>query len=337
MSKIDIKRLAKELNLSPSTVSRSLRDSHEISDSTKQRVRELAQQLNYQPHPYASSLRKSKSKTIGIVVPEVANNFFARVFNGIEQKAQENDYHALIYLTHDSYEKEVSILNHLQRGRVDGVIMSLSANTQNFDHLTALIEADIPVVFFDRVAEDIATTKITTNDVEIGYKATEHLVQQGCKRIAHITTALHLSTTRRRKEGYLKACEEYNLPIEDELIVECYTDEDADEKLTALLSSPNRPDGIFSAVEKLSLVPYKICKKLGIRIPEELKLISFSNMEAADILVPSLTTIPQPAFEIGKEAATVLLNSLEKKKIAIPNAYVTFASEIVPRESSMGR
>lgn len=334
MSKTDIKALAKELGLSPSTVSRALRDSHEISQSTKDRVKVLADKLNYQPHPYASSLRKSNSKTIGIIVPEVANNFFAQVFNGIEMQAQESGYHALIYLTHESYEKEVSVLNHLQRGRVDGVIMSLSANTKNFDHITALTDAGIPVVFFDRVAESISTAKITTDDFESSYKATEHLIKQGCKRIAQLTSTLYLSTTKRRKEGFLAACAKHGLPTDSELIAECSNYEEAEIKTSQLLQSKQRPDAIFSAVEKLSLVPYKICKQLNIKIPSQLKLIGYSNMEAASVLEPSLTTINQPAFEIGKEAATILLRGLEKRKIHVPNENIILPAEIIVREST---
>jgi LacI family transcriptional regulator len=334
MGKVDIRELAKELQLSPSTVSRSLRDSHEISEATKKRVKELAAKWNYEPHPYASSLRKSNSKTIGVIVPEVANTFFSQVFNGIDEKAQDNNYHALIYLTHESYEKEVNIITHLQRGRVDGVIMSLSAKTRNFDHITALMDAGIPVVFFDRVAEDLPTTKVTTDDFDSGFKATEHLIRQGCKRIAHLTTTLYLSTTKHRKEGYLAACKKYNLPIEDSLILEC-NEEDANTKLAELLISDQKPDGIFTAVERLSLKPYETCKAMGIQIPRQLKLVGFSNMDAASILSPSLTTITQPAFEIGKEVAGILLNGLEKKKRKIANNTVIVPSKIIVRESSM--
>ena len=162
MPKIDIKGLAKELKISASTVSRALRDSHEISKATIDKVKALAEKLNYQPHPYAGSLRKNKTKTIGIVVPEVANSFFAKVFSGVETVAHENNYHSLIYLTHDDYDKEKSILRHLESGRVDGVIMSIASNTKDHNHIKALIEAGINVVFFDRIGESFATTKITT-------------------------------------------------------------------------------------------------------------------------------------------------------------------------------
>ncbi len=334
MDKIDIKGLARELNISASTVSRALRDSHEISQATIKRVKDLAEKLNYQPHPYASSLRQSKTKTIGIIVPEVANSLFANVFNGIESEAQNNNYHALIYLTHESYEKEASVLKHLQGGRVDGVIMSVAAETKDFKHIQNLIDADIQVVFFDRVCEEISASKVTINDFESGYKATEHLIKQGCKRIAHLTSSLHLSTTKKRKEGYIKACADYNLPVSDALVLECNEDDKTEQQLTALLTGKNKPDGLFAATEKLSLIPYAICPQLGIQIPRDLKFISFSNMQVAGLLTPSLTAIKQPAFELGKQTAKELFRQLEKKKKIIPVSNIVLPAELIIRDST---
>ena len=335
MAKIDIKGLAKELNISPSTVSRALRDSHEISKATIGRVKALAEKLNYQPHPYAGSLRKNKTRTIGIVVPEVANNFFAKVFSGIETVAQENNYHSLIYLTHDDYDKEKSILRHLESGRVDGVIMSIASNTKDHNHIKALMEADINVVFFDRIGESFTTTKITTDDYESAYKATVHLIQQGCKKVLHITRFLHQTNTKYRKKGFIKACKDNGLPIDDTWILELNDDALVEEALTDILSQPKRPDGIFSAVETLSLYPYKVCKTLNIQMPKELKLVSFSNMDAASFLVPSLTSITQPAFEIGKAVAKALFYQLEKKKKGFLQADTVLPSTLIVRESSL--
>ncbi len=335
MAKIDIKGLARELNISASTVSRALRDSHEISKATIDKVKALAEKLNYQPHPYAGSLRKNKTKTIGIVVPEVANNFFAKVFSGIEVVAQENNYHALIYLTHDEYEKEKSILRHLESGRVDGVIMSIASNTVDHHHIETLIDAGIQVVFFDRIGESFSSTKITTDDYNSAYKATVHLIEQGCKKPLHITRFLHQTNTKYRKKGFIQACKDYNLPIEDSWVVELNYDADVEPTLTAILKSKNRPDGIFSAVETLSLYPYKVCKNLGITMPEDLKFVSFSNMDAASFLVPALTSVTQPAFEIGKAAATILFQQLEKKKRGAVVVDNVFPSTLIVRESSV--
>ena len=335
MPKIDIKGLAKELNISASTVSRALRDSHEISKATIDKVKALAEKLNYQPHPYAGSLRKNKTKTIGIVVPEVANNFFAKVFSGIETVAQENNYHSLIYLTHDDYDKEKSILRHLESGRVDGVIMSIASNTKDHNHIKTLIEAGINVVFFDRIGESFTTTKITTDDYDSAYNATVHLIQQGCKKILHITRFVHQTNSKYRKNGYLQACKDNGLPVDDTWVLELNDDAMVEAALTQVLGQSDRPDGIFSAVETLSLYPYKICKTLNIKMPEQLKFISFSNMDAAAFLVPSLTTITQPALEIGKAVAKALFYQLEKKKKGFLQDDTVLPSTLIVRESSV--
>ena len=269
-----------------------------------------------------------------MVVPEVANNFFSRVFSGIESITLANNYHVLIYLTHESYEKEVSFIHHLKNGRVDGVIMSLSSHTKNFDHILSLQAADIPVIFFDRICEEIDTAKITTNDFESSYAATNLLIHSGCKRIAHLTTSLHLTTTQKRRDGYLAACRESNLPIEPELLIHENTEEETEKKLTALLSSEHGADGVFAAVEKLSLITYKVSKVLNIAIPDQLKLIAFANTESANYFSPSLTTIVQPAFEIGREAASILMNHLEKKRLPIPNSIIPIAATIIERDST---
>ncbi|MFC4231553.1 LacI family DNA-binding transcriptional regulator [Parasediminibacterium paludis] len=335
MAKIDIKGLARELNISASTVSRALRDSHEISKATIDKVKALAEKLNYQPHPYAGSLRKNKTKTIGIVVPEVSNNFFAKVFSGIEVVAQENNYHALIYLTHDDYDKEKSILHHLQSGRVDGVIMSIASNTKDHSHIEELIQAGIQVIFFDRIGESFSTTKITTDDYNSAYKATVHLIEQGCKKPLHITRFLHQTNTKYRKKGFIQACKDYHLPIEDNWVIELNDDAVVEPTLTNILKNEYRPDGIFSSVETLSLYPYKVCKELGITMPDQLKFVSFSNMDAASFLVPALTTVTQPAFEIGKAAAMVLFQQLEKKKRGMQPLDNVFPSTLIVRESSI--
>ena len=204
MGNITIKMLAKELNLSTAAVSKALRDSHEISERTKTRVLELAAALNYVPHPYAGSLREKKSNTIAVVIPEVADSFFSLALNGIESVAIENGYHALIYLTHERFEREKTILKDLESGRVDGVLMSVTMKTNTFDHLRTLNKM-IPIVFFDRVCEEIDTAKITTNDEECGYQATQHLIDSGCKKIAILSISESLSINAKRIQGYQQA------------------------------------------------------------------------------------------------------------------------------------
>lgn len=335
MKNINIKELARELKLSVSTVSKALHDSHEISDKTKQLVLETAARLNYVPNPYASSLRGRKSKNIGVVLPEVADSFFSLAINGIESVAKEKGYHVLICLTHESFENEKNILKEFQGGRVDGVLMSVSGETSQSDHINDLISNGVPLIFFDRICEDVETAKITTDDFESGYKAAEHLIQQGCEKIAFLSISNSLSISNKRLEGYLQAHTDYNLKAGKEQIVLCTNDAKQNYiVLKELLQQKIRPDGIVASVEKLTPPVYKVCLDLKLNIPNDVKVVCFSNLETASILNPSLTTITQPAFEMGKVAATLLFNSLEKTNFDLTNESLVIPSALVVRSST---
>lgn len=333
MKSVNLKELAVQLNLSVSTVSKALNDSYEITQETKKRVLDLAQALHYQPNPYASSLRGQKSKTIAVIIPEIANNFFTLAINGIETVARENGYHVLIYLTHEDYHREVAFTQLLLNGRADGVLLSLSANTAGYDHLHELKQKMIPLVLFDRVFEDLDTPKVTTDDFESGYTATKHLLEQGCKRVAHLMIAKHTSIGAKRMEGYRKALLEGGLSPDAEQILLCGEDQEENyRQLKTLLTSATPPDGIFASVEKLALLCYRAAAEFHISIPEQLRLISFSNLETAPYLQPSLTTITQPAFEIGMEAASLLFRGIRNKEL--PASSGVLPSRLVVRRSS---
>jgi LacI family transcriptional regulator len=332
---MNLKQLAKELNLSISAVSKALRDSHEISATTKAIVLAKAKELNYQVNPFASSLRKQKSKTIAVVIPEIANNFFSLVINGIESIAQERGYHVLIYLTHEDMQKEIAITKLLQNGRVDGIMMSLSSQTSNSLHIEELKNKDIPVVLFDRVADNINCPKITTDDYQSGFSATEHLIKNNCNQIAFLSISNNLSISNKRKSGYLDALLKSDKIIDNSIIVEFNHDDDNNKKLIRkLLTKKNRPDGIFASIEKLVLATYEICNELNIRIPEDLKVIGFSNLKTAALLRPSLSTITQPAFEMGREAASILFKLIEKRGFNIILEKTTLKSELILRDST---
>ena len=332
MDLMNLKKLAEQLNLSVSTVSKAFRNSYDISPKTRDRVLALAKELNYQPNPYASGLRTQKSKTIAVILPEIANNFFTQVINGIEEVAQAKEYHVLIYLTHEDHEKEVAFIQHLQSGRVDGVLISVSDGTKENSHLDHLQKKGIPIVFFDRVDENIVATKVITDNAESSYKATKQLIEKGCKNIAILFFARNLSVGNQRREGYLRAMRDHKLPIQE---IRCGNNNKQDfEVILRALKKRNRPDGIFSAFEKLAMLAYEACNHLQISIPKDIRIISFSNMETAGLLSPSLSTITQPAFEIGKEAATILFNALAKNETNISNKHIVIPSVIVKREST---
>jgi LacI family transcriptional regulator len=332
---MNLKQLAKELNVSISTVSKALRDSHEISAITKEAVLAKARELNYEANPFASSLRKQKSKTIAVVIPKVDNNFFALAINGIESIAQEKGYHVLIYLTHEDMQKEIAITKLLQNGRVDGMMISLSSQTTHTNHLQELKEKGIPLVFFDRVTEEIDSPKITTDDYNSGIKATEHLIANGSRKIAFISISQNLSISNKRMNGYIEALRKNNIKPDNSLILCCNGDDVKNlDMIRKLLKRKNRPDAIFASVEKLAIATYEICEELGLDIPGDVKVISFSNLQTAAFLKPSLTTITQPAYEIGREAASILFKLVEKRGFNFLLEKTILKSTLIPRNST---
>lgn len=335
MSNININELARQLNLSKGTVSKALRDSYEISEETKTKVLQLARQLEYIPNPYASSLRRKKSNTIGVVVPDVTDSYFSRALNGIEAIAREKGYHVLICLTYESYEREKAILKDFSNGRVDGILLSVSGETPNGQHVEQMMEKGIPVIFFDRVLENVNTAKITTNDFESSYGATRHLLQQGCRQIAYLSISDHLQIISQRREGYKQALIDNGGKVKDSYLVSCGNDNENNYALLInLLQRKGRPDGIVASVEKLTTPIYRACKELNLAIPEDVRVVSFSNWETATILRPALTTVTQPAYEMGKTAATVLFKTLEKRSYSVLQGTTVLPSALFVRESS---
>jgi LacI family transcriptional regulator len=332
---VKIKDLATELKLSVATISKALKDSYEISAETKKRVLDLAKKLNYTPNPYASSLRKRTSKTIAVVLPEIADSFFSLAINGIESVAREKGYHVLIYLTHESFVREDAILKEFQSGRVDGILMSVSDETSSSDHIKEVMSSGMPVVFFDRICEDVETAKIITDDFESSYKATLHLIEMGCKKIAYLSTSSSLSINSKRIEGYKKALDENKIKNSDADIILCYGDREAKYKtILNLLKKKNRPDGFIASVEKLTTPIYLACRDLKLSIPQKIKVITFTNLQAALILNPTLTTVTQPAFEMGKTAAIVLFKSLEKRNYNLKKEVTVIPSVLNIRDST---
>jgi LacI family transcriptional regulator len=335
MKNINIKHLAAKLNLSVSTVSKALHDSYEISEDTKKRVTETAATLNYIPNPYASGLRGRKSKNIAVVIPEVTDSFFSLAINGIESVAKEKGYHVLIYLTHENFENEKNILKEFQCGRVDGVLISVSSETSQVEHINNLISNGVPVIFFDRICEKVETAMITTDDFESSYKAVKHLIQQGCDRIAFLGISKKLSISGKRLAGYFQALADHKFTANKKDVLLCTHDEHQNYLLiSGLLKKKNKPNGIVASVEKLTTPVYQACLFLKLNIPEDVKLVCFSNLTTASILNPSLTTITQPAFEMGKESAIVLFKALEKRNFNLKNESKIIPSTLIVRSST---
>jgi LacI family transcriptional regulator len=335
MSEVNIRWMAREMKLSISTISKALNDSHEISIETKRKVLELANQLHYTPNPYASSLRRKKSNTIAIVIPEVADSYFSLAINGIETVAMEKEYHVIVYLTHENAEREASILKDLSSGRVDGVLMSVSSETENFGPLKELHARKIPIVFFDRICDEIPTATVTTNDFESGYLAAKHLMDCGCKKITYLSISNQLSIINTRLEGYKKAIADDTTGLLVDHMVQCSNKaRETKAMIRELLLQEDRPDGIIASVEKLATPVYEICQEIGMQIPEQLKIICFSNLSTATILNPPLTTITQPAFEMGKTAAEILFKALTKRNYVLKDQHIVIPSELISRTSA---
>ena len=335
MAEITLRKLAELLNLSVSTISRSLNDDYQINQATKERVIALAKELDYQPNPYAGSLRKKGSKTIAVILPEVANNFFSLAIDGIEEVAQKKGFHVLIYLTHENYLKEVEIANHLMNGRVDGIMMSLSSETNNLEHLEKLIQKGIPLVLFDRVSDKIKSPHVTTDDFDVSFKATEHLIEQGCKQIAFLSLSRYLSIAEKRFQGYATALEKHGIALQEHLIVSLKNSLGENYQTVKTLISEHKPEAIFASVESLAMTVYEICNDLHINMPNDIKVLSFSNLRIASFLAPALTCIKQPAFEIGREATTILTRAIKYGKFESPLEKIIIKSEIQIRSSTL--
>jgi LacI family transcriptional regulator len=334
MDRINIKKLAKELNVSPSTISRAFRDYSDINQETKARILSAAKKLNYQPNIYASNLREMKSKNIAVIIPEIANNFFSQAIDGLERTTREKGYNILIFRTENNFEKQVSFINQLNNGSVDGVIMSACGEADDHEYLQRLLRKNIPVVFFDRVYDDIAAPKVTTNDYESSFIGTRHLIECGCKRIAHLVINKNFSLSNVRMAGYRDALQKYSRPFEKDLVLDCGLDHKKNYAIIKKAFQTLKPDGIFASVERLAFTTYHVCQDLNIAIPRQVKVLSFSSLEIAPLLNPALTTITQPAYDMGSKAAMLLFKALERGTDEPVPEHIILKSKLIKREST---
>jgi LacI family transcriptional regulator len=312
-----IKDIARALGLSTSTVSRALRDSYEISAGTKKLVMDYAKSVNYRPNPNALSLKERRSKSIGIVVSEVANHYFSQAINGIESIANSRGYTVIITQTHESFEREKTNVQHLASRSIDGLLISLSAETDDVSHLEHLHQRGLPIVFFDRVPQRIDTYKITADNVQGAFAATSHLIRSGYKNIAHISSSAHLSISMERLTGYHKALNDNGLTVHPEYIKNCphggMIQEEVEVAVTELLRLKNKPDAIFVAGDRLTMGCMHVLKKLNLLNPTTIAIAGFSNSDVLDLFNPAITSVFQPAFDMGQLATEKLLKLIEAK------------------------
>jgi LacI family transcriptional regulator len=336
---ITIKDIAKALGLSISTVSKALHGSHEISKETKAQVLAYASQYNYKPNPIAQSLKKGRSKSIGVIVCNIDNNFFSQAINGIESVARQKDYNVIITQSRESYDREVANSEHLSSRSVDGLIISLSAETRNVDHLVRLHQKGLPIVFFDRVTDAIATHQVIADNYKGAYEATRHLLQQGFRRIAHITSSHSLSITSERLQGYRQALEDAGIQPDPRYIKLCehggMIQEETRQALMQLLEMQDRPDAIFTASDRLSTTTLSLLRQMRIEIPGQIALVGYTNSISADIFNPSLTAVVQPALEMGQQITELLIQLIESKHPVTSFQKHVLATELKIRDSSI--
>ena len=331
---LTIKDIARELNISPSTVSHALRNHHEISRATKNLVNDFARKNNYKPNALALSLRTSRSNIIGIIIPQVTHFFFSSVIDGMEKIAEENDLSLIICQSNEDYEKEVKSVQTLMNTRVCGILASLSKNTTRYDHFQEVIDNEIPIVFFDRICTGLLTDRVVVDDYAGAFRAVEHLIETGCKRIAFFGSPLHLEISKNRRNGYLDALRKHRIPIDESLMHICDTYENAKLLTPELLKKDNRPDAFFAINDgTASGILYSV-KRSGLQVPEDISICGFSDGYIARNTDPALTTIDQQGREVGRAAMELLLNRLNGTAETNRIASRIIKTNLIVREST---
>lgn len=335
-NQVTIKDIARILGISASTVSRALNDHPDINANTKKEVNELAKELHYEPNAIAQNLRSKKTNTIGVIVPEIVHFFFSTIISGIEEVAYDAGYTVMFCQSGESYEREVKDTKALLNHRIDGLLLSYSKETTNFDHFKEIQER-IPIVLFDRVTDQLNVSKIRVDDLNGAYEATKHLIDQNCQRIAHLAAPQNLTIGAERKQGYEKALTENNLSIESEYIIPCFsgTLNEGYYCMKRLLELDNPPDGVFAHNDTVAFGCMKAIKEMGLNMPNDIAIIGFSNWQFASLIEPQLSTIDQPGKEMGRVAAKRLIDELQNDELHSQPKTQVLKTKLIVRESSL--
>lgn len=330
---ITIKDIAKELKISVATVSRALRNAHDVSQVTREQVVSKANEMEYVPNYNAIGLVKKSSFNIGIVLPAVINYYFSTVISGIQQVAYEHGFNIVLFVTNDSAEREKDILNGLSPGNIDGLLICVSSGSDQTEHFVRVMNKGVPIVFFDRVAVGINTSKVMQDDFNGAYEAVRHLIKQGYKKIAHITGPADLSLTEKRMGGYLSALKKNYYPVKPEWIIHSgFTQECGATDMKRLLTCRHRPDAVFAVNDRKAIGAMMILKKENITSGKEIGVAGFTNDPASEIISPSLTTIEEPGLEIGKKSCELLLKHIFKPHFIAEE--ITLPTKLIIREST---
>jgi LacI family transcriptional regulator len=333
--KTTIKDIANVLNISAAAVSKALHNDSRISEKTKKAVRQVAENLNYQPNHLASALRSGKSKLVGVIVPRTNSNFFSSVIHNIEEVLNEKGYNIIITQSNESYKKECASIDTLLFTQVDGIIASMANETVDLEYFEKIKSAGIPLITFDRGENDLNVDYIGIDDYESSHIIVKHLVEQGCKRIAHIGGFKRTRIYNNRIRGYIDALQKHNLPLDNELLLESdLTIEDGRKKMLELLSLKKRPDAIYAAGDYAALGALQVLNEKGINMPNEIALVGFGNEPFTSMVTPSITSVNQHAYKIGTIAAETFLNYVDKKTVKQSLNKIILNAELLIRESS---
>jgi len=328
--------IARELKISASTVSRALQNNPRISLKTREKIISLADSMGYRPNIMASNLRNKRSNTIGIVVPLINRYFFSAVISGVEEVAFKAGYTVMISQSNDLANKEISIVHSMFANRVDGLIISIAMQPTNYEHLKIFRKKNIPLVFFDRTVAEIDTNKIVVDDFMGGFRVTQHLIEQGYKRIGHMAGPQNLQTYLHRKNGYIEALSKNGILYDESLVVtNSLTSEDGVNAVQYLMNLPKPPDAIFCGNDTTALSSMIYLRDKGIRIPEDFGIVGFSNEPFSKVVSPSISTIAQPGFLMGQKAAELILNQIAHKEKGFKT--LVLPTELIVRESSSGK
>ena len=331
---VTIKDIARELKISPSTVSRALKNHPDISEETKKAVNDLAKRLNYQPNAVALSLKQKRSKTIGVIIPEIVHYFFSSVISGIEDVAYDAGFNVIICQSNEMYEREVATTNTLLASRVDGILASHSKNTEDFQHLHNLKDNNVPMVFYDRIVPGILADQVIIDDKDAAYRATKHLIDTGRKKIVHFAGPQKLLIGQLRKEGYIKALKKAGLEIDPELIIEADSFEKARIAVMKIIEQGKQIDGLFAVNDLTAIGAMQTFQKNGVRIPEQVAIVGFSDGRFSGITDPTLTSVDQHGYEMGTIATQMLLKRITTEENDYPFETKILDANLIVRGSS---
>ena len=328
--------IARKLNISASTVSRALNNNPMINENTRDLIKKTAREMGYRPNIMAANLRTKRTHTIGVIVPLINRHFFSSVISGVEDVAYEQGYAVTISQSNDKFEKENKIVQSFFANRVDGVVLSIGMETKSFEHLKLFSDRNIPIVFFDRIVDEIESHKIVVDDFGGGYRATQHLIEQGAKRVAHIGGPLNLQIYKNRQEGYKQALLDAGLTFDESIIVNnSLTREDGTRAIKNLLKNKDKPDAIFCANDTTALSVIIFLQEMRINVPEDISIVGFSNEPFSEVVSPSISTIKQPGFMMGKIAAELVINQIQNKNQNPHFETITMPTELIIRKSSL--